>query len=195
MDPSGKRNPIHDPEPKRSSPAPNASIKTPLSPTRAAQNSKYARRRANSSGQILPLDDPPNSPPRLRRAITPNPTLAYREAGYPSSESDGPESLAFRGGFPRSKSYDNPHNGGHPGASSDNARMNPKDDFNKGNFSHPISFPQPHINGGDHRGDFGLSTTQAPMNEDAKKSKSSKKSKFGKSKLSKVGLWVSPKKK
>ena len=183
----------------------NSPIKAPLNPGREpSQISKQARQRANSSGQILPQGDPLVSPPRLRRAITPNPTLAYREAGPLSSESDVAESAPFE--FPRSKSYDSgpvyEKNGRGPNFK---PKVPPKKRTLRGETpakspsnDSPIS-PSSDSRGpqsppsGDMLVDASLGDSKGSLNDDSKKKP--KKSKFGKSKLSKVGLWVSPKKK
>ena len=183
----------------------NSPVKSALSPAgRGGEAFKQARRRANSSGQILPQDDHLTSPPRLRRAITPNPTLAYREAGPLSSESDGAESAPIE--FPRSKSYDNGSTFGENGHKINfKPKVPPKKHFLKGDVptsspstASPIS-PSSDFHGlnlpqsGESQLDPALGNSKGSLNDDVKKK--SKKSKFGKSKLSKVGLWVSPKKK
>jgi len=205
MDP-GRVNPLPD-QPAEwkgafSPSSPNSPIKTPSSPERGGQISKQARKRANSSGQILPQDDSHISP-RLRRAITPNPTLAYREAGPLSSESDGAESAPLE--FPRSKSYDN---GSLLGENARGPIFKPKVPPKKHTLKGEISTSSPSTSspispssesrgyhspqtGSTHVG-AGMGDSKGSLNDDLKKSK---KSKFGKSKLSKVGLWVSPKKK
>ena len=181
----------------------NPPIRSPLNPGGEGQSAmKQNRRRVNSSGQLTSLGEP--SPVvRMRRAITPNPALAYREAGRISSDSDaGVENPPF------TNHYFKQYSGGDQLSPTFLRQANTPSSLggaSRGEF--PASPPStttsssptrssvnPKLNHPDQGGDRDVIGSKGSLDDDFKKG-NLKKSKFGKSRLSKMALWVSPKRK
>ncbi|XP_076824351.1 membrane-associated guanylate kinase, WW and PDZ domain-containing protein 3-like isoform X2 [Clavelina lepadiformis] len=190
---------------------------------------RQIRRRANSSGQVLPED--PNSPPalRMRRAITPNPAQAPKEPVISPSGSDVGarinESIKLNKEWIRHENSTDfgdrsSRNQPAPLSSNRNKDLQPKaNSFATSPTSTTSTISPVHSkeNGLVPSTDSTTSLTESLENEDPSKKNSiagydeadggksavnaedkkgkKKKLKSGKSKSTKVGLWLSPKKK
>ena len=133
------------------------------------------------------------SPARVRRAVTPNPSLAYREAGI-SPENDFGDTNHSLMSISPNPDLAKGEIGAQKHLASDQHDFRIESNFKPSNS--PTNNPRPRSpsqgDGSHPKADVG---SKESLDEGTKKSKSGKKSKFGKAKFPKVGLWVSPKKK
>lgn len=193
-DPPNRSNAYKQPQPQTirsydpSGPSSPKKAPQPIAAPRHGANG--GRRRANSSGEALPHDPPDPTPSvRARRAITPNPAQAAREASLTNSGSDV-DSLADdanRGAQPLVRDGNDGNQVSPSGTQSEEDASGVSHGHEKANGLQPTF--------GDGANGNGVAAEVKGPKVPPKKAPKPIRSGSAKSKSTKVGLWLSPKKK